>query len=92
MGFNPFDTQEYDLGISIYTNGADKDYVDSTFRTAHMESSLKCIYCGGTATHKLIARVPGLDSEQLRKQGFICENCIKQKVVSPSDYGIREIK
>lgn len=92
MSFNPFDTRVYDLGTDAYSLGLGKADVDISFSNPRTGSDTPCVYCGTHANYRLVAKVPALDSEQLRKQGFICENCIKQARVSPDSYGIREIK
>lgn len=92
MATNPFDTHRCDLGTEAYGTGADKEYVDIMFRNSGSSSGSKCVYCGGIPRFKLIAKIAVLDSEQLRKEGFICETCITKGVVSSSDYGVREIK
>ena len=89
---NPFDMPTYDLGLDHNTSGQYKHDIDHAFRTSHIPNSLTCVACGSIADYRLIAKHTHLDTEELRKQGLVCQRCVDHGYFSPQDYGIRKIK
>jgi phosphotransferase system IIA component len=76
-----------DLRIAIGDTLAEVDnmFLDSQYNTAN-----KCFICNNTASYKLVAKKPYLDTAQLQDKGYVCDYCLTKGYINKDDYGIRE--
>jgi hypothetical protein len=87
---NSHTNSSYDLGIdSSYGAFTSREDVDESFSLGNINTGYQCASCGQPPKYKLIARKPELDTEELNRIGYMCEQCVKN--MSPQDYGLRQI-
>ena len=86
-----FKVYTVDLGCGESEGGLYKQDIDSMFKEENDDHTIPCYICGKVATHRLIPKYPHLDNEQIRKQGYVCANCLEMKYVNGTDYGIRPL-
>lgn len=80
---------KYDLGGN---DGSTRYEIDTAFRTSNTHNTLICYICSNPASHKLIAKLPNLNTDWLLNYGFICVHCLNTtNTISPDEYGIREL-
>jgi hypothetical protein len=90
MSTNPFSVHQAYLADTTYGIGYDADTVWRML--THTPSGHTCIICSNTAKYRLIPKHAHLATAQIQDKGFICEHCLRQGYVSPSDYGLRSLE
>ena len=90
MSSSPFNNKNYNLGSDTIEDGSSANDISESIKSAHLSTGILCYICKRAGTHKLIAKVSHLDTEELRKIGYVCKDCLS-KHVNPLQYGIREI-
>lgn len=86
----PFTMGNYDLGTDSYF-GLPREAVDTAFRAPNIDTSLHCIYCGGTPEYKLIPKGNQPNTAEIEDKGYVCGVCLP-KYVNSKHFGIRELK
>lgn len=77
-----------DLGIG---GGYGREEVDIGYKMAPFgRITACCAVCQQPAKYKLVAKSKEVDTEQLRKDGTVCEHCLTY--FDPRTYGIRELR
>lgn len=80
----------HDLG-TLDLLGVGIDEVERALKHTAYSTAPKCIICKGTPKYKLVPIHSHLDTEEVHKQGYVCEHCIMQGYFSPRDYKLKEL-
>jgi hypothetical protein len=89
---NIFDNSTANLGIEDKLYGYDIAETSSILKHSWNPSTHMCLICSNTASHKLIAKHKHLNTAQIEDKGYVCEYCLQQKYIDPTQYGIRDIR
>lgn len=84
----PYNPNSVDFEVSL---GQPLEAVTESLTYDFNSAPIRCVVCGNTPRYKLIPKRASLDTPLLQSQGYLCEHCMNQRAVSPSDYSLRDL-
>lgn len=88
---NPFNSNNYDLGIGD-AYGYDRDSAtENILRSAHSNHP-KCYVCNNPAYYKYVAKHKKYETATIQNGLYVCKHCISLAPISPKHYGIKELQ
>lgn len=90
MANNPFNSNNYDLGVGD-SYGYDRD--SATEQLLYQPANrTPCYVCGNTAKYRILAKQPEYNTAQIQSGLFICEHDLRIAPIDPKIYGIRDLQ
>lgn len=87
---NPFNTNEYDLGVGEVYGYDIHTATDNILRTAYSDSP-RCYVCGNTPHLQVLAKKSKYINAEIQNGLYVCNHCIKLKPIDSKMYGIKEL-